>query len=392
MNHISRIREEHGTPFYLYDGKIISEQAAILKQAFPAFGILFSVKANPFPPVLQKMASLGIGADAASAGEVDLAEKAGMQEIYYSCPAPTKADIDHIIGRCHIIADSFHVLSLLEEAAALRDIHLPIGLRIHPDFTMDGTPQTASKFGMDEAEILQTDFGRAYPHLYIEGLHVHIRSQVLHTEQLIRYYQNIISLALRLQDQTGHRLNYINCGGGIGKVYDFQKQTALDFALLQRSVSSSINDSGISARFLLESGRFLACDCGTYVTEIVDIKTSHGKTFYIVKNGANGFFKPVLRQLLLPFHPDHIGASYEPFATENDRYDIQVFSESRESAVVDIVGHLCSGADVMAKDVTVRKGRIGDLVTFDHAGSYAYSLAPLLFAGQPVPKEFFIDA
>ena len=110
-----------------------------------------------------------------------------------------------------------------------------------------------------------------------------------------------------------------------------------------------------------------------------------------MKNGANGFFKPVLRQMLLPFHPDHIGATYEPFATENDSYNIHILSESNETEVVDIAGHLCSGADVIAKNVEVKKGNIGDLVTFNHAGSYAYSLAPLLFASQPLPKEFFID-
>ena len=391
MHLIQKIRAENNTPFYIYDGKVISEQATILKSTFPDFGILFSIKANPFPPVLKKMASLGIGADAASAKEVYLAHAAGMQEIYYSCPAPTKEDIDHVIGRCHIIADSFHVLSLLEEAAATRTSSLKVGLRIHPDFTMDGSPQTPSKFGIAESLVWNTDFSKIYPHLSIEGLHIHIRSQVLNTEQLCRYYDNVMALAVSLENHLGNKLEYINFGGGVGKVYDAAKQSALDFEKLKYSVSSARNKYNLNAKFLLESGRFLACDCGTYVTEIVDIKESHGKKFYIVKNGANGFFKPVLRQMLLPFHPDHIGATYEPFATENDSYNIHILSESNETEVVDIAGHLCSGADVIAKNVEVKKGNIGDLVTFNHAGSYAYSLAPLLFASQPLPKEFFID-
>lgn len=393
MHPAKKIRAEHSAPFYIYDGKIISEQASLLKKTFPDFGILFSIKANPFPPVLKKMASLGIGADAASAKEVDLALQAGMQEIYYSCPAPTKEDINHVLGRCHIIADSFHVLSLLEEAATEQNLLFAVGLRIHPAFTMDGSPQTPSKFGIDEELVWKTDFKKMYPHLSFSGLHVHIRSQVLDTEQLAAYYDYVMSLAVRLQNYTGNKLEYINFGGGVGKVYDVEKQSPLHYEKLRQTVFSTKEtyQNHITAKLLLESGRFLACDCGTYITEIVDIKASHGKTFYIVKNGANGFFKPVLRQMLLPFHPDHIGASYEPFATENDRYDIQVLSESNETESVDIAGHLCSGADIMARDVEVKKGSIGDLVTFNHAGSYAYSLAPLLFASQPQPKEFFID-
>ena len=395
MHTFEKIRAEHGSPFYIYDGKVISEQASILKTTFPDFGFLFSVKANPFIPVLQKMASLGIGADAASAKEVDLALEAGMpaENIYYSCPAPTKEDITQVLGKCHIIADSFHVLFLLEEAAASQGLKLAVGLRIHPDFTMDGMPQMPSKFGIDESFVWETAFEKEYPHLTIDGLHVHIRSQVLDTEQLGRYYDNMMGLAVRLQKFLDTKLEYINFGGGVGKVYDAAKQSPLDYEKLHKAASSAKEKyaNELSAKLLLESGRFLACDCGTYVTEIVDIKQSHDKTFYIVKNGANGFFKPVLRQILLPFHPDHIGASYEPFATENDSYEINVLSESSETEVVDIAGHLCSGADMMARDVTVKKGNIGNLVTFNHAGSYAYSLAPLFFASQPMPKQFFID-
>lgn len=391
MHPIEKIRLEHGTPFYLYDGKRIAEQAAVLFQAFSDCGILFSVKANPFPPVLRKMALLGIGADAASAKEVALALEAGMSSdmIYYSCPAPTREDIAAVLDKCHIIADSFHVLSLLEETAAEQNRSIPVGLRIHPDFTMDGSPQTPSKFGIDEFLVWATDFSKEYPHLSPVGLHVHLRSQVLDTEQLGNYYDNVILLALRLQAHLGRALEYINFGGGVGRVYDAAKQAPLDFQKLHDRLASAKEKYPLSAKFLLESGRFLACDCGTYVTEIIDIKESHGKKFYIVKNGANGFFKPVLHQMLLPFLSD--GISYEPFVTEKDSYTIQVLSDSTETEIVDIAGHLCSGADIMAKDVCVKKANIGDLLTFNHAGSYARSLTPLLFASQPQPKEFFLD-
>lgn len=394
MRAIEKIREEQGTPFYLYDGTVLSEQAARLRETFSGFDILFSVKANPFPPLLQKIAALGIGADAASAKEVALALDAGIpaEDIYYSCPAPTHEDLAQVIGHCHIIADSFHVLSLLEEAAACRGRKLAVGLRLHPACTMDGSPQQPSKFGIEEGQLwAMPHFKEAFPHLTIDGLHVHLRSQVLDAALLGNYYDQVMALAVRLQDFLGEKLEYINFGGGVGKVYDPEKQTPLDRELLQKAIADAKKkyEKDLSARLLLESGRFLACDCGTYVTEIVDIKEACGKTYYIVKNGANGFFKPVLRQLLLSAGGSNV--SLEPFVTEDDSYDIHVLSESGETETVDIVGHLCSGADVMAKDVLVKKGKIGDLVTFNHAGSYAYSLAPLLFASQPMPKQFFID-
>lgn len=393
MNKIEQLQAAHGTPFYLYEGKKIAAQAEILHHTFPDFTVLFSVKANPFPPVLKKMAALGIGADAASAKEIDLAAEAGIpaESIYYSAPAPTKEDIAHAIGRCHIIADSLHVLSLLEDAAVAQNTTLSVGIRIHPDFTMDGAPQVPSKFGIDEAIVWATDFAKTYPHLRIVGLHVHIRSQVLDTVQLNRYYENILSLAVRLQNHLGAPLEYINCGGGVGTVYNPEKQSPPDFAVLRQNILSLWEKYPLSAKLLLESGRFLACSCGTYVTEIVDIKQSHGKKYYVVKNGINGFFKPALRTLIQTVCPQAVIGSFEPMLTEDDAYEIHVLSDSTETETVDIVGHLCTGTDVLAKEISVRKGQIGDLITFNHAGSYAYSLAPLLFASQPLPKQIFID-
>lgn len=400
MNHRNDIQkiileQKLSTPFYLYDGRILAEQAALLAQAFSGFGLLFSVKTNPFPPLLRNVASLGIGADAASAQEVTLALEAGIPaaEIYYSCPGVTAEDVRQVFGKCRPIADSFHVLSLFEAEAARRNTILPIGLRIHPDFTMDGSAPQPSKFGIDESLLWENPhFLHEYPHLSLEGLHVHIRSQVLDADLLGQYYANVLTLALRLEETLSVRLTYLNFGGGIGIPYDKKKQSPLDLQRLRETLSQNLMPlrEKLSAKLLLESGRFLACACGTYVTEIADIKKSHDKTFYILKNGANGFFKPVLRQMLLPWLNGNVGGSYEPFFTQDDDYNITVLSGSQETETVDLAGHLCSGADMMARDITVAKGNIGDLVTFSNAGSYAYSLAPLLFASQPMPQQVFI--
>ena len=60
--HILRLAREHA-PCYLYFYEALAAQATALHDAFPGFGVLFSVKANPFPPVVRALASLGIGAD-----------------------------------------------------------------------------------------------------------------------------------------------------------------------------------------------------------------------------------------------------------------------------------------------------------------------------------------
>ena len=56
--HILRLAREHA-PCYLYFYEALAAQATALHDAFPGFGVLFSVKANPFPPVVRALASLG---------------------------------------------------------------------------------------------------------------------------------------------------------------------------------------------------------------------------------------------------------------------------------------------------------------------------------------------
>ena len=54
--HILRLAREHA-PCYLYFYETLAAQATALHDAFPGFGVLFSVKANPFPPVMRVLAA-----------------------------------------------------------------------------------------------------------------------------------------------------------------------------------------------------------------------------------------------------------------------------------------------------------------------------------------------
>ena len=78
--HILRLARENA-PCFIYSRDVLARQAGLLRDTFPGFDFLFSVKANPFPPVMRALAALGIGADAASAREVLLAEAEKMKSV-----------------------------------------------------------------------------------------------------------------------------------------------------------------------------------------------------------------------------------------------------------------------------------------------------------------------
>jgi len=93
---IKNLMAEHKRPFYLYDENKMALQAKTLISHFSPFDFLYSVKANPFAPIVNFMASHKFGADAASTEEVMIARRAGLasKNIFYSSPGKTCSDIE----------------------------------------------------------------------------------------------------------------------------------------------------------------------------------------------------------------------------------------------------------------------------------------------------------
>ena len=177
---IRRLAQENA-PCYIYSHDKLAAQAATLREMFPAYDFLFSVKANPFPPVVKALAALGIGADAASAQEVLLARECGMEKenIFFSAAGKTDAALELAWDDCRIIADSLGEVARIGALAQRRGAAAEIGIRINPVFSMDGGQSSASKFGIDEEDLPRLRDMLASLPVQICGIHVHLRSQNL---------------------------------------------------------------------------------------------------------------------------------------------------------------------------------------------------------------------
>ncbi|MDU6065087.1 MAG: diaminopimelate decarboxylase, partial [Anaerococcus sp.] len=207
-------------PCYIYKKDIIDKSCQILKEKFKNVEFLYSIKANPFMPVVKTIRENGIGSDAASSNEVLMSIEAGMEKnhIYYSAPGKTMEDLKKAWGKCIFIADSFHELDLIDDLAKKHGEILEIGLRINPNYSMKDKKAHPSKFGVDEDKIF--DFSWTYKNLKLVGLHVHVQSQILDTNLLSNYYKNTYDLAVKFSKLDFVDLKFINFGSGIGVSYD----------------------------------------------------------------------------------------------------------------------------------------------------------------------------
>lgn len=375
--------------YYLYDEAVIRENLRVLQDTFAQFQFFYSAKTNPNTHIIQTLLAAGCGIDAASAGEVRLAERLGAtaDKISYSAPGKTDDDIRYALFRSHLIADSVNELSRIDKIAEEMGKTAEIGIRINPAFGMDTAEGGASQFGIDY-ELLESLPN--LPHTKITSLHTHIQSQNLGWETLARYYENVFLLAKDLKNR-GFAVTRVNFGSGCGIVYDESCQSPLDMKALKSAVEKlTAQYGGEFSELIIEPGRYLVGNAGVFRTRIIDKKVSRGKTYLIASGGMNGFLRPAAANIAKLYGPVNRGA--EPLISCENPCRISVLNNSAEKETVTVTGNLCSGFDVFARDIALPKADVGDYIEFSNAGSYACTLSLREFASQPKVREFFRTA
>ena len=393
--HILRLARENA-PCFIYSSEVLTRQAALLHDTFPGFDILFSVKANPFPPVLRALAGLGVGADAASVREVLLAEECGMapSDIYFSAAGKSDSALREAWAHGHLIADSIGEAVRIGRIAAEKGEVRPIGVRIDPCFSMEGGPGGPGKFGVCEEDLPRLRRALEGLPVAVCGIHIHLRSQNLDAAVLTRYYENCFALALRVREVLGCTVEYINFGGGVGIAYDPASQQPLDYGALRQCARriAEENRRTLGARLLIESGRFLTCQAGTYFMPVVDKKTSRGVTYIIVENCLNGFQKPAVAAMLRRMAgPGAALPPQEPLFTGEHAFTVTALGDPSRTETVHIVGNLCCALDVVQEGFTGPALDVGDLVAVSNAGAYACTLSVQGFSSHRPPRELLAD-
>ena len=356
--HILTLARENA-PCYLYEYDIMKAQVETLRQTFPQYDLLYSIKANPFPPVVRALAALGLGADAASAPEVLLSRTCGMakEDIFFSAAGKSDVALEAAWDEGEIIADS------LGEVARIGALCRRKGQR-----RAIGVPVT------------------------VEGIHVHLKSQNLDADVLGGCYRDSWALAKRVQAALDCEMRYVNFGSGVGVAYDAAFEQPMNLAHL-RTYTDAIaadNDATWKARLMIETGRFPTAQAGTYWLRVVDKKFSRGKTYVIAENCMNGLQKPALAAMLRHELGGGTPAPYEPLFTSEWAFPIIAHGDESRTETVDIVGNLCCAADVLTEDFTGPELAVGDLIEVRNAGAYACTLTAQRFSSHQPPRELLV--
>lgn len=359
---MSAIAKKVGTPVYIYSYKTLVDHFRKVREAFAEIDpiICFAMKANSNLAVLRALVREGAGFDIVSGGELKKAKmvKADMKKIAFASVGKTDEEIIEAVtaGILLFNVESKPELMRIDHVAGRMKKKVQVALRINPDIDVPthakiNTGGLKKKFGIDLKTSRQIFLDqKAYRNLVINGVHIHIGSQITKAEPFLTAIKKALAFIDALEKE-GCRIEYFDIGGGLGIFYkDETPQTALEYA---RKVLPLLK--GRTFRILMEPGRFIAGNAGIFVARKLYLKDNGVKKFMIVDAGMNDLVRPSM-----------YGAYHEI---------IPLKKSAAKKIRVDVVGPICESGDTFAFDRMLPDIKDGEYLALLSAGAYGYVMS-----------------
>jgi diaminopimelate decarboxylase len=352
---LTDVAAEFGTPVFVVDEEGLRETAREYLREFaarhPETDVHFASKALPCAPVTRILAEEGLGCDVASAGELAIALAAGFDAEHILLHGNAKSDVDIQAaldaGVGVIVIDGPDDVDRLERLATGTQ---PVLLRVNPAVpgethaAMDtGSPEAKFGVALEEAPTLIQRI-RSASQLELQGLHVHIGSQLLDLDGFGKAAEALAALG---------RFPVYDLGGGLGIAYRPADRAPSIADYAEATVHALHTHLDPDARLIVEPGRSVV---GRSIVTLYDVITvKRGRVTHVAVNGGMGDnLEPML-----------YGQRFAPF----------VLDEERPPETVELVGHHCESGDVLERGVELATPEVGDHVVMPVTGAYCYSLS-----------------
>jgi diaminopimelate decarboxylase len=381
---LPKLAERYGTPLYVYSAATIRERLAAFENAFRdvPHTICYSVKANSNLSILRLLARQECGFDVVSGGELErvlAADRRAAKKIVFSGVGKSRDEMTAALkaGIMLFNVESESELCALAECSERLRKPARVALRVNPDVAAETHPYISTglhkhKFGVPIASartLYAKAAGTAY--LKVAGVSVHIGSQITDVAPFAEAVARVADLVRELR-ADGHKLEYVDIGGGLGIAYQGPDVDFADYvAEYARAVSKALR--GLNVHLLLEPGRAIVGPAGVLVTSVLYRKENDGKQFLVVDAAMNDLIRPAL-----------YGAYHEivPAVRSND--------PSTKNETVDVVGPVCESGDFFARDREMPRVEEGGLLAILDAGAYGMALASN-YNTRPRPAEVLVS-
>jgi diaminopimelate decarboxylase len=353
------LAERFGTPAYIVDEAGLRAQARRFKDGLaarhPNSGVSFASKSFPCLAAYQVAAEEGLSIDVAGAGELVMALAAGAQpdQIYLHGNAKTTVELTMAIqaGVGTVVVDNFDDIDRLEQLVT-QGQQQRVLIRIIPGVApvtheSQSTGGDDSKFGLplDQAREAIARIGKSQK-LQLDGLHLHIGSQILDTEPFARAVEAVAVLGT---------FDVYDVGGGLGVRYTLQDQAPTVEEYLDTIAAAAHTYLPAGAKLLIEPGRSLVARSCVTLYRVTTLKRT-GRTFVAVDGGM----------------ADNLDA-----ALTGQGFEAAVATRmtAAPDEVAQLVGRQCESGDLLVDRLPLPAPRVGDLIAMPVTGAYTYTLA-----------------
>ena len=370
---------DHGSPLYAYNFEVLRERLNLLKASLPQARICFALKANNNLAIMKEIFSHGLGSDVVSVGEIKKSIFAGInpKKIVFSGVGKTYEELHFAVkaGVGLINIESAFEVDSIQRAAKSLDLNQSVCIRVNPNIQIDSNPKISTgldsvKFGVPLVQLDSVvEHICSSSHMELLGLACHIGSQMLDLAPLKTAADQMADLSLEIQKKHGVKLKFINLGGGLGISYHGEESP--DVEEYAGIVQGAADRSGL--RLVLELGRWIAAPVGVLLSEVIGVKKNQSKNFIVIDAGMNDLLRPAL------YDAEHSCSLIQ-------RSD----NPTANSIKADVVGPVCETSDCFNRDVTMPEPVEKDVLLFDNAGAYGFSMASN-YNIRPMAAEIAID-
>ena len=364
---LDEIVKKYPTPFHIYDEKGIRENAKALKEAFawnPGYREFFAVKATPNPFLIDILREYGCGTDCSSQTELMLSKAMGIEgeSIMFSSNETPASEYEYAnkIGAIINLDDFTHIdflektLGSLPETLSLR--YNPGGVFKISTSIMDNPGD--AKYGLTTEQLFEGYRVLKEKGVKRFGMHAFLASNTVTNEYYPTLAKTLFETAVRIKEQVGVSLSFINLSGGIGIPYS-PDQEPNDIRVIGQKVKEVYDEvlvpAGLSdVAIYTELGRFMMGPFGHLVTTAIHEKHTH-KEYIGCDACAVNLMRPAIYGA---YH--HITVAGKEDAPCTCKYDV--------------VGSLCENNDKFAIDRMLPQIDIGYYIVIHDTGAHGFSM------------------
>lgn len=340
---------------YVYDKASVRNAARSLLDLNSIDRVLYAVKANFNPELLQALDEEGVDFECVSPGEVEWLEKVlpnfDLKRVLFTPNFAPREEYEWAAERgLRITLDNLHPLQEWPEIFKGQNLFVRIDPgqgRGHHEHVK--TAGVHSKFGVPRFEVEELIKLVNAAGANVVGIHAHSgsgvsdpnawRATALELIKVAEHFPNVATLDL---------------GGGLG-IPEKPGDRPFDLARLDETLAE-IKAAYPQYALWIEPGRFLVARAGVLLTRVTQIKGKGDMRYVGVGTGMNSLLRPAL-----------YGAYHE--IVNLTRVD------EAPSQTVTIVGPICETGDRLGTDRLLPPSREGDVILIANAGAYGYVMS-----------------